>query len=187
VFCRGGEHIRRRQFLQASAAVLASADLTAPLRLARADTRPSRIVKLEANCEVRSPFPPGGGVDSAGLIAASRLSDIWEQRVVVENRPAPATTSRWMRSRIRRPPVWRRREDARFPVSVKRPGVAWTPTAGPRQPPSRMGGSLQSRRTPARVEWPLARNILLSRRSADISCPLLLFGFLGRLRLRRQL
>jgi tripartite-type tricarboxylate transporter receptor subunit TctC len=32
-------------------------------------------------------FPPGGGMDSAGRIAANRLSDIWGQQVIVENRP----------------------------------------------------------------------------------------------------
>lgn len=51
------------------------------VRAACADTWPSRIVKLDVG------FPPGGGMDSAGRIVASRLSDIWAQQVIVENRP----------------------------------------------------------------------------------------------------
>ena len=31
-------------------------------------------------------FPPGGGADAAARIAAQRLSEIWGQQVVVENR-----------------------------------------------------------------------------------------------------
>jgi tripartite-type tricarboxylate transporter receptor subunit TctC len=55
--------------------------LTPFTRVARADTFPSRVVKLEAG------FPPGGGLDSAARIVASRLSDMWPQQVIVENRP----------------------------------------------------------------------------------------------------
>ncbi len=51
------------------------------VRAACADTWPSRIVKLDVG------FPPGGGMDSAGRIVASKLSDIWAQQVIVENRP----------------------------------------------------------------------------------------------------
>jgi tripartite-type tricarboxylate transporter receptor subunit TctC len=68
----------RRRFVQFSAAVAALAPLS---RAAYADARPSRIVKLEAG------FPPGGGVDAAARIIANRLSDLWGQTVVVENRP----------------------------------------------------------------------------------------------------
>jgi tripartite-type tricarboxylate transporter receptor subunit TctC len=68
----------RRRFVQFSGAVAALAPLS---RAAYADTWPSRIVKLEAG------FPPGGGVDAAARIIANRLSDVWGQTVVVENRP----------------------------------------------------------------------------------------------------
>jgi tripartite-type tricarboxylate transporter receptor subunit TctC len=51
------------------------------VRGAYADTWPSRIIKLDVG------FPPGGGMDSAGRIVASKLSDIWAQQVIVENRP----------------------------------------------------------------------------------------------------
>ena len=57
---------------------------------ARADTWPSRIVKLEVG------FPPGGGLDSAARIAASRLSDMWGQRSSSRTGPAPAAALRSM-------------------------------------------------------------------------------------------
>jgi tripartite-type tricarboxylate transporter receptor subunit TctC len=68
----------RRRFLQLSAAAAAVPNLS---RAARADTWPSRIVRLEVG------FPPGGGMDSAGRIVANRLSDSFGQQVIVENRP----------------------------------------------------------------------------------------------------
>ena len=67
----------RRRFLQ-----LTGAAAFAPLaRVARADTYPSRVVKLVVG------FPPGGGADLAARIVATRLSEIWPQQVIVENRP----------------------------------------------------------------------------------------------------
>jgi tripartite-type tricarboxylate transporter receptor subunit TctC len=68
----------RRRFLQVSSFAGSWASFA---RTARADTFPSRVVKLEAG------FPPGGGVDSAARIVASRLSNMWSQQVIVENRP----------------------------------------------------------------------------------------------------
>jgi tripartite-type tricarboxylate transporter receptor subunit TctC len=50
-------------------------------RGARADIWPSRVIKLEVG------FPPGGGLDAAGRIAANRLSDLLGQQMIVENRP----------------------------------------------------------------------------------------------------
>jgi tripartite-type tricarboxylate transporter receptor subunit TctC len=44
-------------------------------------TWPNRIVKLVA------PFPPGGGTDVVARILSSRLSEVWGQQVVVENKP----------------------------------------------------------------------------------------------------
>jgi tripartite-type tricarboxylate transporter receptor subunit TctC len=67
----------RRRFLQLTGAA-ALAPLASP---ARADTYPSRVVKLMVG------FPPGGGADLASRIVASGLTDIWNQQVVVENRP----------------------------------------------------------------------------------------------------
>src|ERR1700691_3206464 len=67
----------RRRFLQ-----LTGAAAFAPLaRAARADTYPSRVVKLVVG------FPPGGGADLASRIVANGLTEIWKQQVIVENRP----------------------------------------------------------------------------------------------------
>jgi len=41
---------------------------------------PTRVVRLVVG------FPPGGGADSAARIAANRLSEMWGQQVVVENK-----------------------------------------------------------------------------------------------------
>ena len=42
---------------------------------------PTRIVKLIV------PFTPGGGIDAIGRILGARLSEMWGQQVVVENKP----------------------------------------------------------------------------------------------------
>jgi tripartite-type tricarboxylate transporter receptor subunit TctC len=69
--------ISRRHLLAASATALAPVLLP---RLARADTWPSRFVRLIV------PFPPGGGTDSVGRILSAKLSEIWGQQLVIENR-----------------------------------------------------------------------------------------------------
>ncbi|MCO8167504.1 tripartite tricarboxylate transporter substrate binding protein [Pseudomonas sp. 21LCFQ02] len=46
-----------------------------------AETYPSRPVSLIV------PFPPGGGADVLGRVIAQKLSEKWDQPVVVENRP----------------------------------------------------------------------------------------------------
>jgi tripartite-type tricarboxylate transporter receptor subunit TctC len=67
----------RRRILQ-----LAGAAALAPWALpARADTYPSRVVKLTVG------FPPGGGADLASRIVAGGLTDLWNQQVIVENKP----------------------------------------------------------------------------------------------------
>jgi tripartite-type tricarboxylate transporter receptor subunit TctC len=48
--------------------------------MAQAQGWPSRVVRLVVG------FPPGGGADSASRILANRLSEIWGQQVVVENK-----------------------------------------------------------------------------------------------------
>ena len=67
----------RRQFLRFGAAAAAVPALP---RLASAQVWPNRVVRLIVG------FPPGGGADSAARIAAGRLSEIWGQQVVVENK-----------------------------------------------------------------------------------------------------
>jgi len=67
----------RRRFLQMTGAG-ALASLSRP---ASAQNFPSRVVRLVVG------FPPGGGADLAARIVANRLSEIWGQQVIVENRP----------------------------------------------------------------------------------------------------
>ena len=52
---------------------------------ARAQVWPSRNVRLVV------PFTPGGAIDAIGRILAARLSEIWGQQIVVENRPVGGT------------------------------------------------------------------------------------------------
>jgi tripartite-type tricarboxylate transporter receptor subunit TctC len=68
----------RRQFLHLATAAAA---LPAVSRIASAQVWPARIVRLMVG------FPPGGGADAAARIVASRLSEIWSQQVVIENKP----------------------------------------------------------------------------------------------------
>jgi tripartite-type tricarboxylate transporter receptor subunit TctC len=47
---------------------------------ARAESWPTRPVRLIV------PFPPGGGTDAVGRVLGPRLSEIWGQQLVIENR-----------------------------------------------------------------------------------------------------
>ena len=62
------------------ALLLAAAARAAPAG-AGAQAYPSRPVKLVV------PFPPGGSLDITGRLIAQRLTDMWGQAVVVENKP----------------------------------------------------------------------------------------------------
>jgi tripartite-type tricarboxylate transporter receptor subunit TctC len=73
----------RRQFLHLAAGAAALPLLP---RAARAQGWPTRILRLLVG------FPPGGGMDSAGRIVASRLSEIWGQQVIIENKPGAGGT-----------------------------------------------------------------------------------------------
>jgi tripartite-type tricarboxylate transporter receptor subunit TctC len=42
---------------------------------------PNRVVKLVV------PFTPGGGIDAVGRIIGARLSEMWGQQVIVDNKP----------------------------------------------------------------------------------------------------
>ena len=61
------------------APLLAAIALAAPA-MADAQAYPSRPVKLVV------PFPPGGSLDNTGRLIAQRLTDLWGQAVVVENK-----------------------------------------------------------------------------------------------------
>jgi tripartite-type tricarboxylate transporter receptor subunit TctC len=68
----------RRQFTR-----LASASALAPTICGNAFAQawPTRNIRLIV------PFTPGGGIDAIGRILGARLSEIWGQQVVVENKP----------------------------------------------------------------------------------------------------
>jgi tripartite-type tricarboxylate transporter receptor subunit TctC len=71
-------NIARRRFLHVTAAAATSA---LPFsRAARAQTWPTRPVRLIVG------LPAGGGADAVARILANRLSEIWGQQVIVENK-----------------------------------------------------------------------------------------------------
>ncbi len=71
--------LHRRQFLHLAAGAAA---LPALPRIAGAQAAyPNRIVRMVVG------FPPGGGADAVSRIIAGRLSEMWGQQVVVENKP----------------------------------------------------------------------------------------------------
>jgi len=67
----------RREFLRLGTAALATPALP---RMASAQAWPTRVVRIIVG------FPPGGGADATARIAAARLSEIWGQQVIVENK-----------------------------------------------------------------------------------------------------
>src|SRR5262245_23050345 len=69
--------ITRRSAMASAGAALASGLL---LRPARAQAWPQRHVRLIV------PFPPGGGTDNVGRILSARLSEVWGQQMIIENR-----------------------------------------------------------------------------------------------------
>jgi tripartite-type tricarboxylate transporter receptor subunit TctC len=69
--------ITRRSVLASAGATLASGILP---RRASAQAWPQRHVRLIV------PFPPGGGTDNVGRIISARLSEVWGQQMIIENR-----------------------------------------------------------------------------------------------------
>jgi tripartite-type tricarboxylate transporter receptor subunit TctC len=73
--------ITRRRFTALATVSALAPKLLARPALAQAQTWPNRIVKLVV------PFTPGGGIDGIARIVGARLSEMWGQQVVVENKP----------------------------------------------------------------------------------------------------
>jgi tripartite-type tricarboxylate transporter receptor subunit TctC len=76
--------ITRRRLVQMSAGSMVAAALPDRAVLAQAASPaawPNRIIKLVV------PFTPGGGVDGVARIVGARLSEMWGQQVVIENKP----------------------------------------------------------------------------------------------------
>src|SRR5882724_7674021 len=76
--------ITRRRLVQMSAGSMVAAALPNRDVLAQGASSaawPNRIIKLVV------PFTPGGGVDGVARIVGARLSEMWGQQVVIENKP----------------------------------------------------------------------------------------------------
>ncbi len=73
--------VTRRHFLATLSASSGLAMLGAPAFARAAATYPDRAVRLIV------PYAPGGGTDAMARVLAQKLSEIWNQKVVVENRP----------------------------------------------------------------------------------------------------
>ena len=67
-----------RRFLASAAVALAACGFALP---GAADTFPSKPARLIV------PFPPGGPLDTTGRAIAQKLSEMWGQSVIVENKP----------------------------------------------------------------------------------------------------
>lgn len=71
--------LQRRHFLRLGAGAVAAPALS---RLSFAQAAwPNRVIRLIVG------FPPGGGADASARIVAARLSELWGQQVVIENKP----------------------------------------------------------------------------------------------------
>jgi tripartite-type tricarboxylate transporter receptor subunit TctC len=71
----------RRFIPHASMALIVTAAVFALPALAQGPNYPTKPVKMVV------PFPPGGSLDITGRLIAQRLSEMWGQTVVVENKP----------------------------------------------------------------------------------------------------
>ena len=72
---------RRRLLALAAAAPVLAVGRTTAAQAPSLPGWPNRFVKLVV------PFTPGGGIDGIGRILGARLSEMWGQQVVIENKP----------------------------------------------------------------------------------------------------
>jgi tripartite-type tricarboxylate transporter receptor subunit TctC len=72
---------RRRLLALAAAAPVLALGRTTAAQAPSLPGWPNRFVKLVV------PFTPGGGIDGIGRILGARLSEVWGQQVVIENKP----------------------------------------------------------------------------------------------------
>jgi tripartite-type tricarboxylate transporter receptor subunit TctC len=72
--------IDRRRFVKLASASAASAGLIARPAIAQA-AWPNRVVRMIC------PFPAGGAVDVTARLISNRLSEIWGQQIIIENKP----------------------------------------------------------------------------------------------------
>jgi tripartite-type tricarboxylate transporter receptor subunit TctC len=77
----------RRRFVALAAGTLSPGGLSAiAARSARAQAPwPNRFVRLVV------PFPPGGGTDAIARVVSGKLSELWGQQMVIENKGGAAT------------------------------------------------------------------------------------------------
>src|SRR3954471_22189696 len=76
---------RRRLIAISAAAVFSPAVIVRAAAQSSAQVWPNRFVRLVV------PFPPGGGTDAIARVVSARLSEMWGQQMVVENRGGAAT------------------------------------------------------------------------------------------------
>ena len=76
----------RRRFVALSSASMLAPALAPRVSWAQAAAYPTRFVRLVV------PFPPGGGTDAIARVVSGKLSQIWGQQMVVENKGGGATS-----------------------------------------------------------------------------------------------